>query len=73
MHANTINKALKIKHIVDVHYEPTNQKFSRTAIFKRNIERQECISISTFWRYLRVAQKIEGFIGIGSNKVLRNK
>jgi len=69
MNNNLLNRALTVKHIVDMYYEPHTHSKSIIHIYRRYIYKQMPISKSTLRRYMKIATEIEPFIGNGRNRI----
>jgi hypothetical protein len=73
MHANTIKRALHIKHIVDLHFEPGNQRRCMGQVWRAYVVHTYPCSLSTFYRLVGIAVGIEGYIGTGGNRINKPK
>ena len=62
-----------IKRIVDENYEPHSQRGCLSDIYRRKVRLVYPMSEASFWRSIRYAIRRDGYIGIGSNRVLREK
>jgi len=56
MHNNTLLRARRIKEIVDANYEPGRHDRCKLWIYRNIINKKYPISISTFFRYLNIAE-----------------
>jgi len=73
MHANTWQRALLIKHIVDEHYEPYNQSKCMVQVWRAYVVKTYPCSLSTFYRLVHLAIGIEGYLGKGGNRIMKPK
>lgn len=69
MNNNLLNRALKVKHIIDMYYEPHTHAKSIIHIYRRYVYPQIPISKPTLRRYMKIATEIEPFIGNGRNRI----
>lgn len=49
---NTLAKALKVRAIVEEHYEPGRQDRNRRWVFRNHVLKTYPMSERTFWRYM---------------------
>ena len=73
MHRNWKSRAMLIKRIVDENYEPHSQHGCLRDIYRRKVQQIYPMSEASFWRSMRYAIRRDGYIGIGSNRVMREK
>lgn len=68
---NTKERAMLVKRIVDEHYQPESHQYSMLNIYRNHIVKQYPMSQATFYRLVRYAVEIDGYIGNGSNRVYK--
>ena len=73
MHRNWKSRAMLVKQIVDNNYEPHSHRGCLLDIYRRKVKMIYPMSEASFWRAMRYAIRHDGFIGLGSNRVLREK
>jgi hypothetical protein len=73
MHTNRIKRALLVKQIVDENFEPGSHRGSMLDVYRRKVSKQFPISEPTFYRYMEIAVGIDGYVGNGSNRILKHK
>lgn len=54
--ANMMRKALIVRKLVDEHYEPGRQDRNRKWVFRNIVSKSYPMSLSTFWRYMRLTR-----------------
>lgn len=60
-----------VKRMVDERYQPQSHKGSMLDIYRNHVVKVYPMSQQTFYRYMRYAIGIDGYIGNGSNRVMR--
>lgn len=73
MHANFCKKAMLVKRMVDQYYQPQSHVGCMRDIYRHKVQEVYPMSEPTFYRYMRYAIGVDGYIGNGSNRVLREK
>lgn len=74
MNPNTRKKAMLIKKIVDEHYQANSHLGCLSDIYRRIIVKTYPMSLSTFYRLINYAIKIDGYVGNGGDRVyFKNK
>ncbi len=53
---NTLKKALKVRAIVELHYEPGRQDRNRRWVFRNVVVKTYPMSERTFWRYMSLTR-----------------
>lgn len=71
MHNNIKNRAMLVKRMVDERYQPQSHKGSMLDIYRNHVVKIYPMSQQTFYRYMRYAIGIDGYIGNGANRVMR--
>lgn len=62
-----------VKRLVDQYYQPNSHKGCMLDIYRNKVIDEHPMSIPTFYRYMRYSIGVDGYIGNGSNRVLREK
>lgn len=70
---NRLKWALLVKRIVDDHYIPESERDCMKAIWLRHVRTVYPISLHTFYRWMQIAVKHDGYIGDGGNRVYTTK
>lgn len=73
MHRNWKARAMLVKRIIDDNYEPHSQRGCMRDIYRRIVKRQYPMSEASFWRQMRYAIAVDGYIGVGSNRIEKQK
>ena len=73
MNRNTVKKAIKVKEIVDQYYCPASHRDCMRYIYRTKVIQVYPMCESTFYRLIGIAIALDGFIGKGSNQVLKEK
>ena len=73
MHANFCKKAMLVKRMVDQYYQPQSHRGCMRDIYRHKVVEMYPMSEPTFYRYMRYAIGVDGYIGNGSNRVEREK
>jgi len=73
MHENFCKKAMLVKRMVDEYYQPQSHVGCMRDIFRHKVVKVYPMSEITFYRYMRYAIGVDGYIGNGSNRVMREK
>ncbi|MGI6719007.1 MAG: hypothetical protein ACOX4D_07760 [Bacteroidales bacterium] len=72
MNSNTRKKAKLIKTIVDEHYQANSHKGCLSDIYRRIVVKKYPMSLSTFYRLMKIAILEDGFVGNGGDRVYIN-
>lgn len=73
MHHNIIDRAMLVKRKVDKLYQPQSHKGCMLDIFRNHVVKEYPMSEQTFYRYMRIGVSIDGYIGDGSNRVMKER
>lgn len=73
MHRNITERAMLVKRIVDERYQPQSHKGSMLDIYRNHVVKIYPMSQQTFYRYMHYAISVDGYIGNGSNRVMKDK
>lgn len=70
---NYIRRARLVKQIVDSHYEPGSHRGCLRYIWRVHVNPVYPMSESTFYHMLSYIQGVDGYVGIGINRVEKRK
>ena len=70
---NYIRRARLVKQIVDSHYEPGSHRGCLRYIWRVHVNPIYPMSESTFYHMISVVQRIDGYVGSGSNRIEKPK
>ncbi len=73
MRKNRKKTAFLVKKIVDEHYIPQSHRGCLVDVYRRHVSRVYPMSVAAFYRLIEYAVGVDGYIGNGSNRVLRPK
>lgn len=73
MHRNITERAMLVKRIVDERYQPQSHKGSMLDIYRNHVVKIYPMSQQTFYRYMHYAIGVDGYIGNGTNRVMKDK
>lgn len=73
MHANIQKKAMLVKRMVDEFYQPQSHVGCMRDIYRHKVVKVYPMSEVTFYRYMRYAVAVDGYIGNGSNRTERER
>lgn len=73
MHHNVIERAMIVKRMVDGLYQPQSHKGCMLDIYRNHVVKSYPMSEPTFYRYMRIGMSIDGYIGNGSNRVVKER
>lgn len=68
---NTVRRALLVKTIVDEHYRAQSHKGCMADVYRNHVRKIYPMSIETFYRYMKIAVQIDGYVGNGGDRVYR--
>lgn len=54
--SNTLKKAMKVRTLVELHYEPGRQDRNRRWVFRNVVVKTYPMSERTFWRYMSLTR-----------------